>query len=119
MANTPTKPTEKNANTGGATQAEIAAWKERYGEKNLHLFTIPETDGEDELEFIARTPDRKTLAEVEKWGEKDPNKAKEITINTCVLTRKEEIKGNDYYFLTAYVALSKLVKIGEATVKNL
>jgi cobalamin biosynthesis protein CbiD len=119
MEKSSTKTAEKETVIAGATPAEIKAWKERYGENKLHLITIPEEDGEAALEFIARTPDRKTLAEIEKWAEKDPNKAKEIAINACVLTRKEEVKNNDYYFLSAYVSLSRLVKIEEAQIKNL
>jgi hypothetical protein len=111
--------TKTEATIAGATPAEIRAWKERYGENKLHVVTIPADDDEKELEFIARTPDRRVISEIEKWAEKDPNKAKEIVINACVLTCKDEIKGNDYYFLSAYVSLSKLVKIKEAQIKNL
>ncbi len=114
---------EKNSNIvlpQGVTEEQIKAWKERYGEKKVKIATLPlDDDNEETMDIIVRVPDRKTMGEFEKWIDRSPNKAKEILINACVLTDKEKIKGNDDAFFAAFDAISELIPIRKATLKNL
>ena len=79
-----------------------------------NLLATPKT-----LDVIVRVPDRKTLGEFEKWVDKAPDKAKEILINACVLTHKDEVKADDGLFMAAFDALSKILPYRSATIKNL
>lgn len=107
-------------NIGGASKSQIKAWKERYGEKKVKLATLPlDDDGEQTMDIIVRVPDRKSMGEFEKWLDKSPNKAKEILINACVLTQKEEVKNDDDAFMAAFDAIAELIPVRKAIIKNL
>lgn len=104
----------------GVTEDMVKAWKDHYGEKNVKVAQLPKNDeGSESLDVIVRVPDRKTLGEFEKWVDKAPDKAKEILINACVLTHKDEVKADDGLFMAAFDALSKILPYRSATIKNL
>jgi len=104
----------------GVTEEQIKAWKERYGAKKVKIATLPlDDDNVETMDIIVRVPDRKTMGEFEKWVDRSPNKAKEILINACVLTKREEVKANDDAFFAAFDAISELIPIRKATLKNL
>lgn len=104
----------------GVTAEQVAAWKERYGDKKVRLAQLPkDEDCNDYLSVVVRCPGSKELAEFEKWIDKNPLKAKEIMINTCLLSHKEEVKGNEYLFLGAADAICGLLPTPKAIVKNL
>lgn len=58
------------------------------------------------------------LGEFEKWVDKSPDKAKEILVNACVLSNKEAVKDDDGLFFAAFDAITKLIPVRTATVKN-
>lgn len=104
----------------GVTPEQIAAWKERYGERKVKMAVLPlDDDGDETMEIIVRVPDRKTMGEFEKWIDKSPNKAKEILINACVLSSKDVVKSNDDAFMAAFDAVAELIPIRKAILKNL
>lgn len=104
----------------GVTAEMVKAWKERYGESKVKAAQLPKDDENTEyLEVVIRVPDRKTLGEFEKWVDKNPDKAKEILVNACVLSHKDEVKADDGLFMAAFDALSKILPYRVAIIKNL
>lgn len=104
----------------GVTDEMIAAWMERYGEGKVKLASLPvDDDCSASIDVIIRAPGRKEVSEFEKWMDKNPDKAKEILVNTCLLTRKDEVKANEYLFFGAYDAIAQLLQLPKATLKNL
>ena len=116
------KATENNAPVlpEGVTPEMVKAWKERYGENKIKLASLPmDDDGNQYKDVVVRVPDRKVMSEVEKWLDKSPEKAKEIMINACLLSHKDEVKADDGLFFGAVDAVTKLMPIRTAIVKNL
>ncbi|MCT4640385.1 MAG: hypothetical protein N4A72_21995 [Bacteroidales bacterium] len=104
----------------GVTEEMISAWKERYGAAKVKLATLPlDEDGEETMDIIVRVPDRKTLGEFEKWMDKNPVKSKDIMINACVLSGKDQVKTNEDAMVAAFDAVSELIPIRKAVIKNL
>jgi len=104
----------------GVTSEMIAAWKERYGENKVKLALLPLTeDCNDYLSVVVRAPGRKEASEFEKWIDKNPDKAKEILVNTCLLTNKDEVKANEFLFFGAADAIMNLLQVPKAIIKNL
>lgn len=103
----------------GVTAEDIKAWKGRYGENKIKIASLPrDDDGNEFMDVIVRVPDRKCLGEFEKWVDKSPDKAKEILVNACVLSNKEAVKDDDGLFFAAFDAITKLIPVRTATVKN-
>lgn len=103
----------------GVTAEAISAWKTRYGENKVKIASLPKDDeGNEFYDVVVRTPDRKVLGEFEKWVDKNPDKAKEILVNACVLSGKEAVKGDDGLFLGAFDAIVKLIPVRTAILKN-
>lgn len=103
----------------GVTPEAIEAWKQHYGADKVKIAALPKDDDATEfLEVVVRTPDRKVLSEFEKWVDKNPDKAKEILINACVLSSKDTVKADDGLFLGAFDALVKLIPVRTAILKN-
>ena len=104
----------------GVTPEQIKAWKDRYGENSVKLASLPkDDDGSEFFDAVVRVPDRKTISEFEKWVDKNPDKAKEVMVNACVLSGKDAIKADDGLFLGAFDAIVKLMPIRSAIIKNL
>lgn len=106
----------------GVTAEMITAWKERYGEDKVKIATLlldDEVNTDNTLDVIVRVPGRKELNEFEKHVDREPDKAKAILVNSCLLSHKEEVKANDMLFLNAYGAISQLIPIRKAIIKNL
>jgi|GEM_PF-668112 len=103
----------------GVTAEQVKAWKERYGEDKVRPASLPRDDnGDNFLDVVVRAPGRKELSEFEKWIDRNPDKAKEILVNTCLLTHKDEVKEDDDLFLAAFDAISQLLPIRKAVIKN-
>lgn len=104
----------------GVTVEMVTAWKERYGENAIRMASLPKDDDATAfLNVICRVPDRKTVAEFEKWIDRSPDKAKDVLINACILTSKEEIKADDGLYFAAVDAVTKLLPVRSAIIKNL
>ncbi len=98
---------------------QIAAAKEKHGDGNVRILSLPlEDGGEDSLDILVRVPGRKEIGDFEKWMNTQPDKAKEILINSCVLTCKDEVKGDTGLFFTAVNGIAELFPIRKAVVKN-
>lgn len=103
----------------GVTPEQVAAWKNAWGNK-VKLASLPkDDDGNEFLDVVVRVPDRKTMSELEKWIDKNPDKAKEITINACLLSHKDQVKADDGLFAAAFDAISQLIPVRKAIIKNL
>jgi hypothetical protein len=116
------KAIKKNASNlpEGVTSEQVKAWKERYGENKIHACTLLDPDTGDEMvTIVARTPGRKEVGEFEKWVDKNPDKSKEILVNSCVLSHKDEVKNDEKKFMAAFDAIMQVYPIGRAQVKNL
>lgn len=101
------------------TAEALQAWKERYGENKVKVASLPkDDDGTEYLDVVVRVPDRKTMGEFEKWVDKNPDKAKEILINACVLSGKDAVKADDGLFFGAFDAIVKLMPVRTAIIKN-
>lgn len=104
----------------GITQEMVNEAKAKYGEKKIALGTLPMDDeGENFLHVLLKVPDRNTLSEFEKWSEKNPKKSKEILVNSCLLSHKDEVKADDELFLTCVNAIADLIPVRKAIVKKL
>jgi len=104
----------------GVTQEMIDAWKERYGADKIFLSTLSNEDNEELCKCIIRAPGRKELGEFEKWVDKNPDRAKEITVKACVLSpNKAEIIADQSKFLSAFDAIAAKFPIGRSSSKNL
>jgi hypothetical protein len=104
---------------GGTMPEQIAKWKDLWGNK-VKLASLPlDDDGKEYLDVIVKAPDRNAMNEFEKWIDKNPGKAKEILVNACLLTRKDEVKASDDLFAGAFDAIANLIPIRKAIIKNL
>lgn len=104
----------------GVTEEDIKAFKEKYGQNKVMLASLPlDDDGNEYLEVVVTVPTRKVISEFEKWVDKNPDKAKEIMVNACLLTSKERVKTDDGLFLGAFDAISKIMPVRTAIIKNL
>lgn len=101
----------------GVTQEMISEWKEKYGV--IKRADLQDENGEFLRSVIMRVPNRKTMGEFEKWVDKQPNKAKEILINGCVLSDKEAVKADDVLFAAAFSAAVELIPVGKFTLADL
>ncbi|TCN63681.1 hypothetical protein [Acetobacteroides hydrogenigenes] len=103
----------------GVTEEMMSAWKEKYGEDKVKIIALPkDDDGNEFLDVVATVPSRKAVGEFEKWLDRDPNKAKEILINSCLLTSKEQVKSDDGLFYAAFDGITQLLPVRKAIIKN-
>lgn len=103
----------------GVTEEVMNAWKEKYGSDKVKVAALPkDDDGNEFLDVVVTVPSRKVVGEFEKWLDRDPNKAKEILINSCLLTSKEQVKSDDGLFYAAFDAVTQLLPVRKAIIKN-
>jgi hypothetical protein len=106
--------------TQKVTPEQVAAWKEKYGEKKLRIFQLPLDDnGDQTLDVYARVPDNRILSEWEKFSDKNPLRAKEILVRNCILTDTDQVLNDQGLFLSALSALTELIPVRKAIIKNL
>lgn len=101
----------------GVSEEMMAAWKERYGAKKVRVADVA-PDSDTPFLTVVRAPGRPEMSEWEKWTDKNPDKAKEILVNTCCLWRKDEIKANDDLFFATFEGIAQLMPITRAVLKN-
>jgi len=106
---------EAELKTGQATEAQIAEWKEKYGE--VYEFTVANSV------CYVKKPGRKELSAataVASQGKNiDPIRFSETLLNTCFLGGDASIKDDDDMFLSILPVLEVLTQRAEATVKKL
>jgi hypothetical protein len=102
------------------TQEVIARWIEKYGKGRVKQIDLPLDDLSDQvLPVYARVPDRRILGEWEKWSDKNPDKAKEILVKNCLLTDVARVCADQDLFFCALQAITELIPIRKAIIKNL
>ncbi|GAB6121653.1 hypothetical protein [Dysgonomonas termitidis] len=109
----------KNNLPEGVTPEMIKAWKEQYGPDKVKLATLAPEVPEKTKDVVVRVPDRQTYNQYDKWVGTDPGKAKDILINACLLSNKEEVKADDVLYFSCYWALSELLPLHKAIVGDL
>ena len=98
----------------------IDAAIEKHGKSNVKVLSIPKNEEETELvDVLAIVPTRQIVGEFEKYADRQPNKAKEILVKSCILTEKDLILADDGMFNGAVNGLAELIPLRKATVKNL
>lgn len=103
----------------GITQEMIDSFKGKHGANNIRMASLPKDDyNEQFLHVLLKVPGRRELGEFEKFADRDPNKAKEILINACLLTSKDEVKASDDLYYSAINAISDLIPIRKAIIKK-
>lgn len=112
------KKEEKTKLPEGVTEEQVKAWKEKYGEKAIKIVSLYRDGTMEPFDFMARRPDRKITSEYMKHVDKNFEKATNILITNCCLTKADEIKGDDELFYSAGTQLSDLLPIGRGEIKN-
>lgn len=104
----------------GVTKEMLDGWKERYGQNKVKLVTLfHDEERAQSMEVVARVPDRRTLADINKWLDKDPSKAMDIAVKACLLTQKELVVADDDWYQSACTAIVRMIPSREAEIKNL
>lgn len=105
----------------GITQEMVDAAKVAYPkEGHVKMASLPlDDDGNDFLDVLVRKPDRRVIGEFTKWMEKNPTKADEILVNSCLLSHKDQVKADDALFGACVDAISQLISMRKAIIKNL
>jgi hypothetical protein len=101
------------------TEAISNQLKHKYqGVELWHVTVRGDTEGE-ELDYVLRAPDRKTMSAVARIGQDDPFAASELMVRQCVVHGDETQLDN----LRVFGALAKhfemLTKERESTIKKL
>jgi hypothetical protein len=104
----------------GVTEDMVKAWKERYGDKKIKLATLSnEYDSFEPFDVVVRVPGRVERSEFEKWVDRNPDKAKEVLVKSCLLSHKDEVLANEDMFLSAFDSIAGLLPVAKAVIKNL
>lgn len=104
----------------GITQEMVDEAKKKHGSKKVAIGYLPMDDeGENTLAVLLKVPDRDALSEFEKWSDRNPKKSKEILVNACLLSHKDQVKADDELFLTCVNAIADLIPVRKAIVKKL
>lgn len=97
---------------------QIAKDHENIKDK-LHILEVAKDEDQNELlEVVVKAPDRNVVSNIMKFMDQAPKKAMEIAVNHCVLTSKEEVKGNDRLFYAVFNGISELIPMSQAKVKK-
>jgi hypothetical protein len=105
-------------NGNGPTTEQVMAAKEKYN-GNVRIATVPLDDtGSGSVDILLKVPARQEIGDFQKWSDSAPTKAREILINACCLSNKEEVLADDFLFYTVSNAISGLFPIGQAKIKN-
>ena len=88
----------------------IEAKKKEYPGCEFAIVKLKEKDEKTvALEVLVRSPNRQVISEAEKYDTTNPGKAKEIYVNSCVLTDLEAVKADDNLYYQAYFAIMDLL----------
>jgi hypothetical protein len=96
---------------GQATEAQIAIWKEKYGD-------VYQVIVEDKTCYLHK-PDRKTLSAAATLGQSDPMRYNEVVVNNCWIAGADEFKDDDSYFFALSEKLIELVELKTVEIKKL
>jgi hypothetical protein len=102
---------EKKQLKGQATDAQIAIWKEKFGD-------VYQVIVEDKTCYLHK-PNRQTLSAAATLGQTDPMRYNEVVVNNCWIAGVEEFKTDDSYFFALSEKLIELVELKTAEIKKL
>lgn len=102
----------------GITQEMIDAAQLKF--KGVALGELPKDDDMTEyMTVLLRRPDRAVMSEYSKWSDKNPGKADEILVKSCLLSHKDVVIADDGLFAGCVDAIAQLISIRKAKIKNL
>ena len=102
----------------GITQEMIDAAKLKF--KGVTLAQLPKDDDMTEyLTVLVRQPDRSVMSEFSKWSDKNPGKADDILVKSCLLSHKEVVIADDGLFAGCVDAIAQLISIRKAILKKI
>lgn len=111
---------QQNMLPPGITQEMIDKAKADYGTTGMvYLVDLISDQGDKLLEVLIRRPNRMIIQQFELHAEFDPGKAREILVNNCLLSHKDQVKGNDEMFAAVVTAVIELFPIRKATIIDL
>lgn len=103
----------------GITAEMITEAKLKHGEDKVKIALLPIDDtGKTNVAVLVTVPGRRVIGEFEKWIDKNPTKAKEILVKNNLLSRVDEVMGDDGLFYAAVDAIAELMPLRKATIKN-
>lgn len=103
----------------GLTSDRYKALKDKWG--SLVSIVEAEVDSKGGTTLVAvKSPenDRTVCGQFERFVDSNPDKAREILIQNCVLHGKEEVLENNYAFRSVSMLLIEMIPTGKARVKN-
>jgi len=103
----------------GVTQVDIDAWKEKYGSDKVCIATLVPDVPEKAMDVIIRIPDRAVYNQYDKWAATEPGRARDILVNSCLLSHKEIVKSDDELYFSCCFAIMELLPLHKAIVKKL
>lgn len=110
--------TEEEKNIRGVSPEEKERLIQKHGAKNLKIAEL-NSDTPDPLEVIIKKPSRYVIDQFGHYANNAPGKARDILINNCLLSHKEEVMADDRLVFAATNAISELVDMGSYRLKNL
>ena len=93
------------------TPEAIAELKKKHGD--IYKISV------DDKSCILRKPNRKELSYASVAGKNDPLKFNEVILNSCWLAGDDELKTDDYLFLSASAKIAEIIEIKEAELEKL
>lgn len=104
----------------GITIEMVEQAQVKYGINRVKYAELPMDDDNNEfLTVLVRRPDRQVQGEYMKWVDKNPNKADDILVNSCLLSHKEQVKADEGLFQAAVDAVAQLIVARKARIKNI
>lgn len=102
---------ESKSYIGQAEQAQIEAWKQKFGE----IYAV-KCDGH--VAYLKK-PSRKAISYASVAGKTDPVKFNEVLLNDCFIGGSEKVKTDDSLFLGISAKLAELIEVKEAELEKL
>ncbi|MGY0034449.1 hypothetical protein [Pedobacter sp. NJ-S-72] len=115
------KELSKSVLPSGITQEMVDNAKVKYPKEGAVKYAdLPLDDyGDQFLTVLICRPNRQVINEFSKWVDKNPGKANEILVKSCLLSHKETVLADDELFTVAVDAIAQLISIRKAIVKNI
>lgn len=102
---------------GGVTQEQLAMWKHN-SKRVFQIDIVADDEDKDIVSGYFKSPDINTIAVTMQSIDTDPVQAMKVLFANTWLGGDKRIQEDDELKFSAYMQLSKLVKIRTATVKN-
>lgn len=102
----------------GLSQDQYDSWKDKWGNL-LHIVDAP-IDRKKTTPVVVKSPenDRVVCGQFERFVDSNPDKAREILIQNCVLHGKELVLENNYAFRAVSEFLIEQIPTAKVALKN-